>query len=205
MALNRKQIALLLMVVTLAGCGQNSERINQLEMENAKLQLKLDQREAEVKYMDDQAAIATGCDMFIEFCPSSMTQVGHAAIKQGYSGAGSSWLWLAFIGKFSALAAAFGALLIALATGRIFLLYPTQKKVRECLEIIRSAEGREAQADSNVHHANLRLIKLNEKIIIAQTELRLVEQSLQEAKQNANNQHRVYEAHQYIKQTLDDI
>jgi vacuolar-type H+-ATPase subunit I/STV1 len=204
-ALNRKQIVLLFLVSTLAGCGQNSERINQLEMENAKLQFKLEHHEADIKKMDNEASIAAGCDLFIEFCPNAMTQKGHDAIKQGYSGTESGWLWFAFIGKFAALGVGFAALWFSIALGRVFLLAPAHRRVRECSEIIRRAEWREDQADSKVHHANQRLVKLNEKIQMAQTELKLIEQRLQELSQASDDQRIMHDAHQHINKTLDDL
>jgi outer membrane murein-binding lipoprotein Lpp len=204
-ALNRKQIVLLFLVSILSGCGQNSERINQLEMENIKLQFKLDQHEADIKHMDNEASVAAGCDLFIEFCPNAMTQRGHDAIKQGYSGAQSGWLWFAFIGKFAALGAGFAVLWFSIKLGRTYLLLPTQKKVHECLDIIREAEGREEQADRNVQYAYQSLEDLNKNIKMAQAELNLIEQRLQELSQTSNDQRIMHDAHQHINKTLDDL
>lgn len=78
-----------------------NRKINEANHQVEALNLRLEQKEAEIlnlnqrqAYLEQQASIAKGCGFLIPVCTASMTAEGKEAIKQGYGGLDSLHLWL---------------------------------------------------------------------------------------------------------------
>lgn len=86
-------LALLLVVLALAGCGDEralQARVRALEAQLAEQQ---GQRQAELEAASRAASVAAACDWLVPTCPSSVTDPGRRALAAGVSpGALSLWL-----------------------------------------------------------------------------------------------------------------
>lgn len=81
----------------LAGC-QNDQRIEQLKSENERLKQQIAdnyyQEQAQIERYERVASEYEACRGFVDVCPSSVRDLGEAAIKAGYSGGSDRFWWL---------------------------------------------------------------------------------------------------------------
>lgn len=153
------------LILALPGCAiesdeTTSERVASLKREGAFLQEKLDRQavkmDTEVRYLEQQASLAAGCDFLLPLCPAVITRVGHQAQATGYSG-GTDWpFWLALLGKLAGVGSILGALWGAFSIVWARWGRPTTEAVAQAAQMVATAEGRAAAAEDRVKAAEAR-------------------------------------------------
>lgn len=164
----------------LAGC-QNNERIEQLKSENERLKQQLKegyyQAQAQIERYERVAAEYEACRWLIDVCPSSVRNLGEAAIKAGYSGGSDRFWWLLML-KMLALGALLSSAYILANLGIAKLVAPSEKKAQEASEKIQKAqelvnlsEKRASEADRERQNAERKIEQLKSKKTNLQTEI----------------------------------
>ena len=178
MATHRRLIFSLFLLLFLAGCSTQHERleakISQLESQNQSLQQQVSKLEAKNKHVvgnyyryQHAAGVYQGCEAFFgifsDMCTKSQIEIGKEAISYGYVGGGwAYWIPLTFkILAFSAGLSLFIAVMIAFF---INWLRPNAAEIREARELINSAKSR---ADSIIEAQKV----AEQKLLQTRTEL----------------------------------
>lgn len=151
------RIAVILVAMILAGCGDDGVRIAKLEAENSALRQELRDREAERRaawaYWEKQAALAAGCDYLMPLCPESLIEQGRVAQERGIGGGTSVFFWLIALGKLLALFSMSGVLIGAagwawarFSAPELEAVARAQQLVADAKHVARKAEQRAADA-----------------------------------------------------------
>jgi hypothetical protein len=154
------KVLTILLIFFLAGCDVvvDEKKIRNLEDENALLQdevfkLKIEinkqqneeyrnyvSKKAEIESLETAAAIYQACNYLIPVCPSSMTEKGKEAIKNGYGGGIETfWYWL--ILKFAALGAFIGVFTTFFHFLSLRFNRPEEQEILEAKKVIETAEN----------------------------------------------------------------
>jgi chromosome segregation ATPase len=152
------KVLTILLIFFLAGCDVDEKKIKNLEDENTSLQdevfnLKIElskqqsedyrnyvSKKAEIDSLETAAAIYQACNYLIPICPSSMTEKGKEAIKNGFGGGIETfWYWL--ILKFAALGALIGAFTTFFHFLSLRWVKPEEQKISKAHKLIETAEN----------------------------------------------------------------
>jgi chromosome segregation ATPase len=209
-----KVLTIPILLIFLAGCDVDEKKIKKLEAENASLQdevfkLKIElskqqnedyrsyvAKKAEIESLENDAAIYQACNYLIPICPSSMTEKGKEAIKNGFIG-GIETFWYLLILKFAALGALIGAFATSLHFLSLRFIKPEEQKILEAHELITTAEEQvkslqdradEIEADiRSLEHdqkeAKLNLDETFEAIDYQENELKKLETKIKQKKE----------------------